>query len=191
MAIEKKRMRQRRGPYSDFDPLELLPHEIAIVISGDPNTSDGKSAYICIQAGEVKRIIFEDEFDTQTMNVVEKVIEQLDDEIQKARNAANYANSKGLEASNQAQEAKLAADNANAVADDLIKRRDAGEFTGPQGPQGIPGQDGKDGANGVVVTIAGQFAMQIQNGHLHVIYPDGGVAPNMEIGSDGHLLWSY
>ena len=54
----------RAGTYTQFDPAKLRPTEIAIVQSGDPNTSDGKSVYICILAGSVKRVVTQDEMGT-------------------------------------------------------------------------------------------------------------------------------
>lgn len=54
----------RAGTYAQFDPAKLRPTEIAIVQSGDPNTSDGKSMYICISAGSVKRVATQDEMGT-------------------------------------------------------------------------------------------------------------------------------
>lgn len=56
MAIQ-----HRRGAYNRFNPTRLLPGEWAIVLSGDDSASDGRAAYICFAAGEVKRVsTFED-----------------------------------------------------------------------------------------------------------------------------------
>lgn len=51
MAIQ-----HRRGQFPQFDPTRLVPGEWAIVLSGDPATSDGRAAYICFAAGSVKRV---------------------------------------------------------------------------------------------------------------------------------------
>ena len=56
MAIQ-----QRRGNYTDFNPSKMLPAEPAIVLSGDPNTDDGKAAYVAFGVGDVKRLATEDD----------------------------------------------------------------------------------------------------------------------------------
>lgn len=51
----------RKGPYSDFDASKMLKGEFAIVVSGDPNISDGRAVYICFEPGYIKRLsTFED-----------------------------------------------------------------------------------------------------------------------------------
>jgi hypothetical protein len=64
MAIQ-----MRRGPYNQFDPTRLLPGEVAVVTSGDPNTTDGKAAYICLAAGDVRRIVTADELAAALANI--------------------------------------------------------------------------------------------------------------------------
>jgi hypothetical protein len=55
-----------------------------------------------------------------------------------------------------------AIDGANAAADDLIERRDAGEFNGADGSPGAAGKDGADGAPGPLVTqIPGTNLMRL------------------------------
>ena len=82
------------------------------------------------------------------------------------------------------QRCDTAASNANNVADDLIARRDAGEFTGPQGP---PGQDG---AAVVTQLDPGLFAMAVDsNGHLILTHNDNEPAPPLEIQS-GRLVYT-
>lgn len=51
MAIQ-----MRRGQHALFDKSKLLPGEWAIVLSGDPASKDGKAAYVCFAAGDVKRV---------------------------------------------------------------------------------------------------------------------------------------
>ncbi len=193
MAVENKRMRQRRGPYADFDPSKALPQEILITTSGDPNTTSGKGIYVCVLAGDVKRIITAEEMDERTVQIVQLVIDQIGDELKKIDSAVSYASTQAKYALEQGQSAETAANTANTVASDLIARRETGEFNGPPGPQGAqgePGKDGKDGADGVVVTVDGQFSMQIKDGHLFVQYPEGG-EPDMYIDDNGHLKWRY
>lgn len=54
MAIQN-----RRGEYKDFDPDKMLPGEIAIVTSGDPNSKTGANMYVCFAAGNVKAVPIE------------------------------------------------------------------------------------------------------------------------------------
>lgn len=51
MAIQ-----HRRGIYDRFDPTRLVAGEFAIVLSNDPVATDGKAAYVCFAAGDVKRL---------------------------------------------------------------------------------------------------------------------------------------
>ena len=82
------------------------------------------------------------------------------------------------------QRCDTAANNANGVADDLIARREAGEFTGPQGP---PGQDG---AAVVTQLDPGLFAMAVDsNGHLILTHNDNDPVPPLEIHS-GRLVYT-
>lgn len=194
MAIEKKRMMQRRGSYSNFNPLNALPQEFQIVTEGDPNTDDGKAIYIVIEAGVVRRLVASNEIQGIIDATYQEVLSDIAEDIAAAESATAAAATAANYALVQGQNAETAANSVYTFIEDIENRIELGEFTGPPGPQGqqgVAGKDGQDGVNGVVVTISGQFAMQIQNGHLYVIYPDGGVAPNMEINSDGHLLWSY
>lgn len=77
MAIQ-----QRRGAYANFDPTKMLPGEPAVVQSGDPNTTDGKSAYVAFSAGDVKRLVFSDDLE----NAVEEVAEDLVNTMEAAIN---------------------------------------------------------------------------------------------------------
>ena len=51
MAIQ-----MRRGAKTKFDPTKMLPGEWAIVQSGDPDTKDGRAAYMAFASGVVKRM---------------------------------------------------------------------------------------------------------------------------------------
>ena len=184
MAIQ-----MRRGAYKNFDPLKMLPAEWAIVMSGDPVVSDGKSAWICFTAGVVKRMAtYEDMvqiFGDMTEDAIRLIEERVDAQLILAKDATQYANNAGKSAYEQSQNAERAANHAMNVADDLETRRDAGEFIGPQGPQGLTG---KDGADGVVSTFEGQFGFQVEKGHLMLYYPDGETPPDFSIQLDGHLV---
>lgn len=73
---------------------------------------------------------------------------------------------------------------------------DKGErgFQGIQGVQGIQGEKGdkgdtgERGTDGVITEISGQYAFQIIDGDLYVLYPDDVSAPNYSIDIDGNLV---
>ena len=148
----------RRGNYADFDPDKMLPGEWACVLESDPVVEDGRSVFICFSAGNVKRMATYEDMVAQFGDMTDDIINQLTSEVNAVIIVANEA-----------------AENANDVAEDLIARRDAGEFDGP------PGKDG------VVTTIDGQFAFQIVNDHLILFY-EGTEAPDFEINESGHLV---
>ena len=148
----------RRGNYADFDPDKMLPGEWACVLASDPVVEDGRSVFICFSAGNVKRMATYEDMVAQFGDMTDDIINQLTSEVDAVIIVANEA-----------------AENANDVAEDLIARRDAGEFDGP------PGKDG------VVTTIDGQFAFQIVNDHLILFY-EGTEAPDFEINESGHLV---
>lgn len=183
-------IQMRRGKESEMDKSKFLPAEFG-------STTDTKKLFFAFGSGDVKELSTKEdmqhEIDLKTEDIVEKITEDVEGAISNANAAAQYANNQGSNAQKQAQAAESAANNADAVTDDLVARRDAGEFNGPPGPQGAqgePGKDGKDGADGVVVTVDGQFSMQIKDGHLFVQYPEGG-EPDMYIDDNGHLKWRY
>lgn len=47
----------RRGDYTNLDADQMLPGELALVMSGEPDTDDGKSVYMCTGANEIKRFV--------------------------------------------------------------------------------------------------------------------------------------
>lgn len=189
MAVEKKRMKQLRGAWSNFDKSIMLSGEFAVITSGGPNSHDGRELYIAFNAGYVKQLMtYEDaEFmiDGKTEEIVETLTQDVGLAVKQAIDAAEFSNNAGISAIENSQKAETAANLVIVAINDLDARRLAGEFNGPQGPQGIPG---RDGANGVVTTMQGQYAFQIVNGHLHLIYVDGTEPPNYEIVENGHLI---
>lgn len=205
MAIQ-----DRRGGYDHFDPQKMVPGEWAVVLRGDPNVRDGKATYVCFSAGVVKRLMTEEdltiELDERTQEVINRLVGEVGEAIKNAVEAAKYANNAGNSANLQAQAAEAAANRADATADDLEKRRRAGEFdgpagpqgpigatgpAGPQGPQGIQGPKGDRGDRGgdaAVVESKGVYAFQVrEDGHLYVVYA-GTDAPGYKIDDNGHLV---
>lgn len=177
----------RYGAFADLDPNKMLPAEWAIVLEGDPVVTDGKSAFICFAAGDVKRIATYEDMVQQFGNMAEDTIIQLTDGVNicitNAQAATNYANRAGNNADSKAQDAEAAANAATAIANHIGSLLTNGDLIGPTGPQGEKGNDG------AVTTFTGQYAFQVKpDGHLYLIYPDGDTPPDMHINEDGHLI---
>ena len=51
----------RSGAYADYDPAKMHAAEVAVILSGDPETVDGKSMRIAFGAGDDKRLLTEDD----------------------------------------------------------------------------------------------------------------------------------
>ena len=103
----------RRGAYANFDPAKMTPGEPAIVVSGDPNSSDGKSAYVAFAAGDVKRLATHDDMVAEIADITEDIInevsteieEAIHDDMETASEAAATATQKASDASASAAEA--------------------------------------------------------------------------------------
>lgn len=164
MAIQN-----RRGPYGKLVKSKLLPGEYAIVLQDDPFCVDGKAVYICFVAGDTKRMATYEDMQELIADATQEIIDNLTEEIHRVIIIANNAIAKANEAR----------DFAIAVGEDLIARREAGEFTGPQG------------ADGVVTTTQGQIAFQIINDDLYIYYHDGDTPPGCYIDDNGCLIMDF
>lgn len=51
----------RNGAYSDYDASKMRAAEPAVVLSGDPDTADGKSVRVAFGGGSDKRLLTEDD----------------------------------------------------------------------------------------------------------------------------------
>lgn len=169
----------RRGPVIKLDPNKLLPAEFAASL-------DTGELHFCFTPGETKQLVFSEDvveiIDAHTGEVVATLTADVKKAVADAESAAEHANSSAQKAVEKSTLAESATNNANAVAEDLVSRKDAGEFTGPPGPQGEPG------TNGIVTTMEGQYGFEIREGHLYLIYPDGTTPPDMKINEAGHLI---
>lgn len=86
----------------------------------------------------------------------------------------------------------------NFTVQDMIDRRDSGEFdgakgdTGPQGPQGIQGPQGPPGENGTAAVVdlnPGMFALTVNSaGHLILTHNTVDPVPPLKV-IDGHLKY--
>ena len=76
MAIQN-----RRGAYGNFDPSKMVAGEFAVVQNNDPNSSTGRSLYICFAPGVVKRIADYEDIQDMVADVAEGYIEDFDDAV--------------------------------------------------------------------------------------------------------------
>ena len=112
MAIQ-----HRRGVFDRFVKSKLLPGEWAIVQSGDPNTKDGSSAYICTAANKVKRVVTDEEAAQLRYDVRDDVLAEISQTVDGASQAAAEARAQAAEAQTAANDAKDATTRANAAID--------------------------------------------------------------------------
>lgn len=106
-------IQHRRGEYADYDPSKVLPGELVVTQTGDPNTTDGEAAYIATRAGSVKRIPFASE--------VEDLKTEMDDVVEEAREAIESAIDPTLTQSGKAADAKKTGDEFSAIRNNLSK----------------------------------------------------------------------
>lgn len=101
MAIQ-----MRRGAYVNFNPAKLMPGEWAVVVSGDSKAKDGKAAYICFAAGDVKRVATYEDMVDNVHDAVDQnngaIIKEITDAANKASQQASGAASRADAAANQA-----------------------------------------------------------------------------------------
>lgn len=182
MAIQN-----RRGNYEDLIPEKMLPAEWAIVLSGDPVVTDGKSAFICFSPGVLKRMATYNDMVDQFNVINSELIKKLTGDVTDATNAANVAasgaNTAAGNARTQATAAETAANEASNIADIIQGKLDAGELKGDKGDKGDKGATGE---SGVTVPISGLFTLAVEEdtGDLYVYYADGSTPPEFEYDSE-------
>lgn len=76
MAIQN-----RRGSYTNFDPDKMVAGEFAVVRDGDPNSSTGRSVYLCFEPGVVKRLADYEDIRDMVADVAEEYIQDFDDAV--------------------------------------------------------------------------------------------------------------
>lgn len=55
----------RSGAYADYDPTKMHSAEMAVILSGDPNTEDGRSLNIGFGSGVTKRVLTDGDAPTE------------------------------------------------------------------------------------------------------------------------------
>lgn len=120
--------------------------------------------------------------ETATLNANNSA-ENANNQATYAQAQGNYAKEQGDYAKEQGNLANSASVNANTIADDLVSKRDSGFF---KGEKGEPGKDG------VVTTINGMFAFNIDSeGHLILTYASVDEQPNFSINEEGRLIYTF
>ena len=102
--------------------------------------------------------------------------------INDAKTATNDANSAADLASAEATNANKATERANNISTDLENKIASGYFNGKDG------KDGVDGKDGIVTTLNGQIAFEIENGDLMIYYSDPDNPPDAQIDENGCLI---
>lgn len=64
----------RKGIYTNFNPDKMLAGEIAVVLSGDPSTDNGKAFYMCFEPGVVKQVMTHDDMVAEIKNATADVL---------------------------------------------------------------------------------------------------------------------
>lgn len=112
MAIQN-----RRGLYEDFDPGKMLPGEWAVPFAGDPNSVDGRSVYVCFEAGVVKRMATYEDMKQNISEATEDVSEEVAERLEASMTAATEAANNAAETTNEIKElARTQANNARIAA---------------------------------------------------------------------------
>ena len=117
MAIQN-----RRGIFSDFDPDKMTPGEWAVVLSGDPDSKDGTSVYMCFHAGGVKRMATYADMLSNIENATEDIRNQFTEEILKVIKNAEAAIENANSATDKANGAATSAESAAQKADEIAKK---------------------------------------------------------------------
>ena len=109
----------RKGAYANFVPTKMAPAELAVVISGDPGTTDGKSVYVAFAAGDVKQLAtmedmhaqVQNDIIEQTQDIVDEIVAGVEDDVERAEQAAaTFETDTTLSVSGKAADAKTVGD---------------------------------------------------------------------------------
>lgn len=125
------KIQHRRGSYNDYDPSKVLPGELVVTQSDDPNSSDGEAVYIGTKAGKVKQLATSNELDSKIATALQSAIPEFVDEVtQEAQDAADRAEAAAehlvtdttLTVAGRAADAKKTGDEINQLKDDLSEK---------------------------------------------------------------------
>ena len=117
-------IQNRRGSYTNFDPSKLKPGEWAIVQENDPNSTDGVGIYICISAGNIKRLASIDElgdYNNQAEQILANV-QALATTVSTQATRTSVKASEAEQSASQANTAKQAAETAKTQTEQLASQ---------------------------------------------------------------------
>ena len=123
MAIQN-----RRGNYADFDKAKMVAGEIAVVQSGDPNSTDGSAVYVAPRAGSAKRLSTHEDMTNEIASATSEIAQQLvtefeqdiADDLAAAQQAASAASASATSAAQSAQGIAESAEQIDANTQDII-----------------------------------------------------------------------
>ena len=215
MAIQN-----RRGIFSDFDPDKMIPGEWAVVLSGDPDSKDGTSVYMCFHAGGVKRMATYADMLSNIENATEdirnqfteeilKVIKNAEAAIENANSATDKANGAATSAESAAQKADEIAEKTNQQYEEMKKQAaligdgNVGTVTGPRVDsesldsaavvKEIPGKTVQDRSTGAQLFDASKLPNKTQGGATVTNNGDGSfmVSGSGNLSETFALIYSY
>ena len=102
----------------------MVAGEFAVVRDGDPNSSTGRSVYLCFEPGVVKRLADYEDIQDMVADVAEEYIQDFDDAASAARSAATSATSAASSANSAASAATAAAEDAEAAVQTINNKQD-------------------------------------------------------------------
>lgn len=105
------KIQHRRGSYNDYDPTKVLPGELVVTQSDDPNSDDGKAIYIGTTSGDVKQLATHDDIEANN----EQSAAILSQVQTVAGNAQTYAQTAQTKAGEAASSASNAASSESAI----------------------------------------------------------------------------
>lgn len=215
MAIQN-----RRGIFSDFDPDKMIPGEWAVVLSGDPDSKDGTSVYMCFHAGGVKRMATYADMLSNIENATEdirnqfteeilKVIKNAEAAIENANSATDKANGAATSAESAAQKADEITEKTNQQYEEMKKQAaligdgNVGTVTGPRVDsesldsaavvKEIPGKTVQDRSTGAQLFDASKLPTKTQGGATVTNNSDGSftVSGNGNLTSEFNISFMY
>lgn len=175
--------------------------EIGLYKQGGLLSSAVFGVYVYPAALSMIKVASSDEYQT-LIDALAQIAPAIDEE--KIRQAAEIDRNKN-EVVRQRQEqhresiTSAAVEEVNYTVNDMVERRNAGEFngvkgdTGPQGPQGIQGlkgDRGERGDSGVTTPVSGLFTLSgDEQGNLYAYYAEGSSPPQFDTDDQGNIYY--
>lgn len=179
----------RRGDFANFSPSKLLPGEWAVVLSGDPNATDGKGVYVCFQAGVVKQMAtMEDMVDAVTQSITaakDDIAEAMRSVVEEQVGAAIASGELDGPEGPIGPQGPAGPQGETGEAGPQGPAGEKGE-TGPQGPAGPTGEPGPKGDKGDKGDTGpqGERGLEGPQGPSGVSYGEVGIGTGLKVVDD-------